>query len=82
MRKFTPGIFVAMALAFTTGIRRAETVLVNGKVVVRDSRLVGLDAAELFRAANKQAAQMVERAAAKTKLDFLARPSDRPAGAQ
>jgi cytosine/adenosine deaminase-related metal-dependent hydrolase len=63
------------ALAFTTGIRRAQTVLVNGKTVVREGQLVGLDLRDLFKKANRQAAQMVERAHARTKIDFLARRS-------
>jgi cytosine/adenosine deaminase-related metal-dependent hydrolase len=61
------------ALAFTTGIRRAQTVLVNGKLVVKEGRLLNLDTPDLFARANRQAAQMVERAAARTKIDFLSR---------
>jgi len=66
------------ALAFTTGMRRADKVLVNGKLVVDEGRLVNLDEAELFGRANRQAAAMVERATARTKLDFLSRPARGP----
>lgn len=59
------------ALAFTTGMQRAQTVLVNGRVVVRDGQLVGVDAAALCTRANSQAAGMIERARARTKLSFL-----------
>ncbi|MGI5862312.1 MAG: 8-oxoguanine deaminase [Myxococcales bacterium] len=61
------------ALAFTTGIRRAQMVLVNGKLVVKEGRLLNLDTQDLFAKANRQAAQMVERASARTKIDFLSR---------
>ena len=61
------------ALAFTTGIRRAQTVLVNGKLVVREGRLQNVDTAELFARSNRLAAGMVERASARTKIDFLSR---------
>lgn len=63
------------ALCFTTGIRRAHTVLVNGKVVVRDERLVNVDVDSLIARANRQAAGMVLRATARTKLDFLSLPT-------
>ncbi|MBI5546955.1 MAG: 8-oxoguanine deaminase [Deltaproteobacteria bacterium] len=62
------------ALCFTTGIHRAETVLVNGKVVVRDQKLVQVDAQELFHKSNSLAAGMVKRAVARTKIDFLTNP--------
>ncbi len=59
------------ALCFTTGIRRADRVLVNGKTVVKDARLVNADAAEIFEKANRQSAAMVERAQKRTGLKFL-----------
>ncbi len=59
------------ALAFTTGIRRADRVLVNGRTVVKEGRLVNADERALFEQANRLAAQMVERAHARTKIDFL-----------
>jgi cytosine/adenosine deaminase-related metal-dependent hydrolase len=62
------------ALCFTTGIRRAHTVLVNGEVVVKDQRLVKIEASELFYRANQLSAGMVKRATARTKIDFLTNP--------
>jgi len=59
------------ALAFTTGMRRADTVLVNGQVVVEGGRLVRLDERALQRTADKHAAGMIERAAARTGMKFL-----------
>lgn len=63
------------ALCFTTGIRRAHTVFINGRVVVKDERLVNVDVTELCAKANRQAAGMVQRATAKTQLDFLSLPA-------
>ncbi len=66
------------ALCFTSGMRRAHTVLVHGRVVVEGGRLVNLDAAALFARANRLSAQMVERAHRRTGFDFL-RPGTREA---
>jgi cytosine/adenosine deaminase-related metal-dependent hydrolase len=63
------------ALAFTTGMRRADKVLVNGRLVVDGGRLVGVDHAELFETANRLAAGMVERAGARTGLPILTHKS-------
>jgi len=62
------------ALCFTTGIRRADTVLVNGKVVVKESRLLNIDEKKLFADANRLAGGMANRAIARTKIDFLTNP--------
>ncbi|MBI5482185.1 MAG: 8-oxoguanine deaminase [Deltaproteobacteria bacterium] len=51
---------------------RARTVLVNGKVVVRAGRLVGVDEAELARRAQTIAEGMLARASARTGIDYLA----------
>lgn len=59
------------ALAFTTGIRRARWVMVNGQVVVDEGRLVHLDEKELLVQANRASGAMVARATARTGLDFL-----------
>jgi 8-oxoguanine deaminase len=59
------------ALALTTGMRRPTMVLVNGKVVVEDGHLVGVDAGKLRERANLQAAAMISRASARTHIDFL-----------
>jgi 8-oxoguanine deaminase len=61
------------ALAFTTGIRRAERVWVNGKSVVEEGRLLGCDVADLCRRAGAQSRAMIARAQARTGIDFLAR---------
>jgi cytosine/adenosine deaminase-related metal-dependent hydrolase len=61
------------ALVMTTGIRRADWVLVNGRVVVQEGRLAQVDATEIVARANRQAADMVARAQARTKIDFLSR---------
>jgi cytosine/adenosine deaminase-related metal-dependent hydrolase len=50
---------------------RAQTVLVNGKVVVRDGRLRGVDEAELARRAQGIADGMLARASARTGIDYL-----------
>jgi cytosine/adenosine deaminase-related metal-dependent hydrolase len=59
------------ALCFTTGMHRADRVLVNGKTVVKDARLVNVDAAALFEKANRLSAGMVQRAHQRTGLEFL-----------
>lgn len=64
------------ALCFTSGLRRAHTVLVHGRVVVEDGQLVNLDASALFERANRLSALMVERAHLRTRIDFL-RPKAR-----
>ena len=66
------------ALCFTTGIRRAETVLVNGRVVVQESRLLSVDAAQLFEGANRLSRSMVERATLHSRIDFLENPRKLP----
>ncbi len=63
------------ALALTTGIRRAKWVMVNGRVVVEQGRLVGVDAQELTRQANDLSSAMVMRAHARTGLPFLKHPA-------
>lgn len=50
------------ALVFTTGARRANLVLVNGQVVVRNGQLVHCLEQELFERANQRSAKMFERA--------------------
>lgn len=62
------------ALCFTTGMHRADTVLVNGKVVVKEARLVNVDEKQLFADANRLSAGMVARATARTKIEFLTNP--------
>jgi len=69
------------ALALTTGIRRAGWVMVDGKVVVEDGRLVHLDESELQARANRASAQMVARATDRTKTAFLS-PAENSAGEQ
>ncbi|MBI5531735.1 MAG: 8-oxoguanine deaminase [Deltaproteobacteria bacterium] len=59
------------ALAFTTGMRRADKVMVNGELVVDGGRLLGVDARELFEKANRLSAGMIERAVARTNLPIL-----------
>ena len=59
------------ALALTTGIRRARWVMVNGRVVVEDGRLVHVDEKELLGRANRASAAMVARATERTKIEFL-----------
>ncbi len=59
------------ALALTTGIRHARWVMVNGRVVVDNERLVGADARELTKRANELASAMVARAHERTGLPFL-----------
>jgi 8-oxoguanine deaminase len=61
------------ALCFTTGIRRAETVIVNGKLVVKERQLVNVDVDRLFSDSNRLAGEMVRRATARTGIDFLSR---------
>jgi cytosine/adenosine deaminase-related metal-dependent hydrolase len=51
---------------------RAQTVLVNGRVVVRDRRLVNVDERELATHAQRLADGMVARAHARTGIDYLA----------
>jgi cytosine/adenosine deaminase-related metal-dependent hydrolase len=65
------------ALCFTTGIRRADTVLVNGKVVVKEAKLVNVDVPQLFADSNRLASEMVKKATARTKIDFLKREGSR-----
>jgi cytosine/adenosine deaminase-related metal-dependent hydrolase len=62
------------SLCFTTGMHRADTVLVNGAVVVKESRLVNVDERQLFHKANELSAGMARRAAERTKIDFLQNP--------
>lgn len=62
------------SLCFTTGMHRADTVLVNGKVVVKESRLVNVDEKQLFKKSNELAAGMASRAKERTKIDFLKNP--------
>lgn len=59
------------SLALTTGIRRAWWVMINGKVVVDQGQLLGVQVPQLIRDANRQSAEMVARATARTNLDFL-----------
>lgn len=63
------------ALALTTGMRRADCVVVNGRVVVEEGRLLGIDLDRLIADANRQAAAMVERAGRRTGLKFLELPA-------
>jgi cytosine/adenosine deaminase-related metal-dependent hydrolase len=59
------------ALVFCAAPRRADTVIVNGETVVEQGRLAGADEDELVAAANSLAAAMVEKASARTGLDYL-----------
>lgn len=59
------------ALAFTTGMKRADQVLVNGAWVVREGRLVHLDERATFAKANRLARSMIDRAHARTGIEFL-----------
>ncbi len=63
------------ALALTTGIRRAQWVMVNGRVVVDEGRLLGTDARELAVQANNLSRAMVARAHDRTNLEFLTHPA-------
>jgi len=63
------------ALALTTGMRRADRVLVNGRTVVRDGKIVGLDVAALRERADRQSAAMVERCRMRTGVNPLAFPA-------
>ncbi len=66
------------ALCFTSGLRRPHTVLVNGRVVVAQGRLAGVDEAALAARANRLSAAMAQRARARTGIDFLSRPTVAP----
>ncbi|MDR0966854.1 MAG: 8-oxoguanine deaminase [Myxococcales bacterium] len=59
------------ALSFTTGMKRADKVMVNGKWVVQDGHLVHLDERATFAEANRLAHAMIERAHARTGIDFF-----------
>jgi cytosine/adenosine deaminase-related metal-dependent hydrolase len=59
------------ALAFTTGIRRADCVMINGNVVVQDGMLLRVDARQITSTANRLAQAMIERAHIRTKIPFL-----------
>jgi len=50
---------------------RARTVVVNGKVVVREGRLTAVDEKDLARRAQQIAASMLQRAAARTGINYL-----------
>jgi cytosine/adenosine deaminase-related metal-dependent hydrolase len=68
------------ALLFCGTTSRTDLTIVNGRVVVRDGRLVAVpDERELVRRANAIAAAMVDGASAKTGLDYRARVRRRPA---
>jgi 8-oxoguanine deaminase len=51
---------------------RAQTVLVNGQVVVRGGRLCAIDEADLRQRAQRIADGMLQRAGARTGIDYLA----------
>ena len=59
------------ALAFTTGMKRADKVMVNGRWVVSDGRLLHLDEEACFHEANRLARAMIERAHKRTGIEFL-----------
>jgi cytosine/adenosine deaminase-related metal-dependent hydrolase len=59
------------ALVFCAAPRRADRVIVNGETVVEQGRLAGADEDGLVAAANSMAAAMVEKASARTGLDYL-----------
>lgn len=59
------------ALLFAGFDNRVETAIVNGRVLVEDYRVRGLDEGELINSANRIAAGMVTRATAKTGIEFL-----------
>ena len=61
------------AIAFTTGIRRARWVMVNGRIVVEEGRLMHIDERDLVRQANRASTTMVVRAEGRTGLPFLSR---------
>ena len=48
-----------------------DTTIVNGRVVVRDGRLVGVDEVEIVRRADRISAGMLERAARRTGIDYM-----------
>lgn len=48
--------------------------LVNGRVAVAQGRITGVDEAALAASANRLSAAMVQRARARTGLDFLSPP--------
>jgi cytosine/adenosine deaminase-related metal-dependent hydrolase len=50
---------------------RADSVIVNGKVVVRGRRLVNVDERELARRAQAIADRMIARAGARTGIDYF-----------
>lgn len=50
-----------------------HTTIVNGQVVVRDGRLVGIDELEIVHRANRVSRAMLSRAAARTGIDYYAR---------
>jgi 8-oxoguanine deaminase len=68
------------ALCFTSGLRRPHTVIVNGRLAVAQGRLVGFDEAALASQANRLSARMVQRARARTGVDFLSPPRPAPRG--
>ena len=59
------------AIALTTGIRRAKLVMVNGEVVVDDGHLVNVDEMQLLCEANRASASMIDRATARSGLQFM-----------
>lgn len=60
------------ALALTTGMRRAELVVVNGEVVVEGGALTRVSLPALRDRANRLAAGMLARASSRTNIDYLA----------
>jgi cytosine/adenosine deaminase-related metal-dependent hydrolase len=64
------------ALIFCAAQRRADTVFVNGRVVVEGGRLVGADEDELIGRANAIASAMVAAASERTGRDY-SRPRQR-----
>ena len=67
-----------VAAVFFSGFdHRVDTTVVDGQVLVRDGRLLTVDEAALAARANQIARSMVERATARTGIDFLARDARR-----
>lgn len=61
------------ALLFCGMSHRAHTVIVNGEIVVSNGKLVAVDEAEVVDSVNRISREMVERATARTGIDFHAR---------
>ena len=63
----------AAALVFCGGSERVRHSIVNGRVLVREGRIDGLDEAELTERHNRWAETLRERASARTGIDYSIR---------